>query len=159
MVATLPGTSTCELTCTLGNFDSSLFELSEAQNFAENATYQSYETEKLVVASNKVTIATAVTASSVSIAGMKEVSAAPAAEDEFQVTITTGTPGSTDITFFAGAFADGSEVVVNYTKTVTVKEIVVDNKASAIGTVVAKYPVYSSGEDKLCSPAVWQHAA
>lgn len=161
-VATLPGTSTCELTCTLGNFDTSLFELSEAVNFAENTSYEEYFTEKLAVDAATHTVTLAKDASTypvssgsatetyynVSIAGLTQVAKGGTVQTG-QFVCSSSTTGTivTTITFFAGD-VDGKEIEINYQAVNDkVKEIVVDNKASAIGTAVAKYPVYSSGED------------
>lgn len=133
-VAVLPGSSTFNMTFTLGNFDSSLFELSEAENFTANASYKERVTEKLTIVSNSVTLTQTPITGSVKIAGLTEGQAA--AEGVFTV--------SGKVVTFSGETGD---IEVNYMTTSSVEEIVVDNKSSAIGSAYAVYPIYSSGDD------------
>lgn len=146
MVAVLPGTSTLEMTFTSAKFEPELFAMTNAAELATSAAYEEYATENLtatVADELDFDLGTKVLVTgSIAIKGMTEVSTAPAATGEFQYDST-----NKKLKFFAGDVAVGTIVEVSYRHTVTIQEMKVDNRAAAIGEVVAKYPVYSDGTD------------
>ena len=141
-VAYLPGQGTFEMQITSGKFEADLFAMTNATNFVENTAYRMPMTETLSVgAENKVELAHAAVEGSVSISGMEETDG-EVATGKFKVT-TDG--NKTTVAFFAGDIAD--TVTVSYEYNETVQEANIDNKSSAMGEAVLKYPVYGSGDD------------
>lgn len=141
-VAYLPGQGTFEMQITSGKFEADLFAMTNATNFVENTAYRMPMTETLSVgAENKVELAHVAVEGSVSISGMEETDG-EVATGKFKV---TADGSKTTVTFFAGDIAD--TVTISYEYNETVQEANIDNKSSAMGEAVLKYPVYGSGDD------------
>ena len=145
-VAYLPGQSTFEMSITSGKFEADLFVMTNATNFEDNASYQMPITEILTPdGSNEVELAHVPVTGSVSIAGLEET-AQTVTTGKFKVTVTTsGSAQTAKITFYAGDIAD--TVTISYFYTVAAREANIDNRSSARGEAIMKYPVYGSGEN------------
>ena len=145
-VAYLPGQSTFEMQITSGKFEADLFTMTNAVNFAENTTYTMPITERLTIdADNKVTLAKTPAKGTVTVAGLSEAaSSGNLVTGKFSVTIGDDSTPST-VQFFAGDVEN--DVIVSYEYTETVQEALIDNRTSAIGEAILKYPVYSNGDE------------
>lgn len=97
------------------------------------------------VATNQITLPFVAVAGSVRLNGMKEVASAPAAANEFQVTI-----GATDTTvaFFTGTFTDGTELSPVFRVEVADSEIltVKTTDTPTSGQVILQFPIYGDKE-------------
>lgn len=136
-VAYLPGQGTLEATMTSGQFNAELFALANGANFEADANYTTFTTEHPAYDSTAKTLTLQHTpvAGTVSIAGVD-------AED-FSVAAAV-------ITFSEalGGVNNGDQVEVSYEYQVTGAHVIqVDNKTSAIGEAVFKWPVYNAGDD------------
>lgn len=155
-VAYLPGQSTFEMSITSGKFEADLFVMTNATNFVDNAAYQMPITEVLTPdGSYEVDLAHVPVTGSVSIAGLEETNQA-LSTGKFKVTVSgQGTAATAKIGFFAGnpsanppVPADVSgPVTISYFYTVAAREANIDNRSSARGEAIMKYPVYGSGEN------------
>jgi hypothetical protein len=141
-VAYLPGQSTFEMSITSGKFEADLFVMANATNFEENKAYQMPITEVLTLdGMNEVDLAKTPISGSVSIAGLEETAQTPS-KGKFKV----DTSGEVvKIQFFAGDVEN--EVTVSYFYAVEAQEANIDNRSSARGEAIMKYPVYGSGEN------------
>jgi len=141
-VAYLPGQSTFEMSITSGKFEADLFVMTNATNFTKNQSYQMPITEVLTVdGQNQVDLAHTPVTGSVSIAGMEET-AQSVVSGKFKV----DTSGEiVKIQFYAGDIAN--DVTVSYFYIVEAQEANIDNRSSAMGEAIMKYPVYGSGDD------------
>jgi hypothetical protein len=149
-VAYLPGQSTMEISMTSGQFNAELFALANGSNFNEDDTYTTFTTEHLIpdATAHTITLKNTPLENTVSIAGMKQGSAAaeesPATEGQEATDATFAVSGKT-ITLPESI---EGEVEVSYEYTVAgAKVAMIDNATSAIGEAVFKWPVYNSGED------------
>ena len=141
-VAYLPGQSTFEMSITSGKFEADLFVMTNATQFTKNSSYKMPITEVLTPdGQNQVDLAHTPVTGSVSIAGLEETAQ----------TVTTGkfkvdTSGEiAKISFYAGDIAN--DVTVSYFYIVEAQEANIDNRSSAMGEAIMKYPVYGSGDD------------
>lgn len=134
-VAVLPGQSTLEMQVTSGKFEAELFSMTNAVDFAENTAYEmpTKETQKIDDTAHTITLLQTPVAGSVFINGLTETT-------DYTVDVATK-----KITFTDTALTGEIEVAYNYTA--TVREAQIDNKASAVGEAVLRYPVYSDGTD------------
>ena len=141
-VAYLPGQSTFEMSITSGKFEADLFVMANATEFSKNDAYQMPITEYLTIdGQNEVDLAKTPITGSVSIAGLEETAQTPT-KGKFKVD-TTGEVAK--IQFFAGDVEN--DVQVSYYYAVEAQEANIDNRSSARGEAVMKYPVYGSGEN------------
>lgn len=129
---------------TSGQFDSSLFALANGGDFAADATFKLPVTKICEVQSNACTIESIeqVDAGDVKINGMERVTTDPASSGKFRVT-TSETSGryTTTVTFYAGDFADGANVEVNYAVTKSnALSIDVTNDKAAVGEALLVWP-------------------
>ena len=150
-VAYLPGQSTFEMSITSGKFEADLFVMANATNFEKNEHYLMPITETLTLdGNNQVDLAQTPTAGSISIAypvtqatpnGRMEETAQQVVAGKFKVI-------SGDVTKLQFAEGDiANDVVISYTYEVTAQEANIDNRSSARGEAVMKYPVYGSGDN------------
>ena len=158
-VAYLPGQSTMEMQATSGQFNAEIFAMANGQNFTENGTYMIPFTEvvELKTGVTSYTIHTDAPivnteAYPVSVEGMTAAeSATGIPAGSFYVAASTGaddTGYDTVITVGDFANADGVATMdVTYYLEKAVKQIQIDNKTTAVGELIAKWPVYSSGEE------------
>lgn len=152
-VAYLPGQSTFEMQITSGKFEAELFVMTNATNFTDNATYKMPITEVLTPdATGEVDLAHVPASGSVSVAGLTET-AQTVTSGKFKVVVTGTAPDqSASIQFYAG---DGSTTPADYDGPITIhyfydvaaREANIDNRSSARGEAIMKYPVYGSGEN------------
>jgi len=148
-VAYLPGQSTFEMSITSGKFEADMFVMTNATEFKKNAAYEMPITETLDIdGANEIELSHTPITGTVSIGGLEETaqtpshSDVPGQKDTFKVT-TNG--GITKVIFAAGSVA--KDVTVSYFYAVEAQEANIDNRSSARGEAVMKYPVYGSGED------------
>jgi len=153
-VAYLPGQSTFEMNLTSGKFEADLFVMTNSTEFVENANYQTTYTETLVPdGNNEVELRYIPVTGTVSIAGMEETAQTPSdggasGKPTFKVTIITGTGSEAvgaKVTFASGVVQ--SQVEVSYYYTISANEALIDNRSSAMGEAVLKWPVYGNGDD------------
>ena len=160
-VAYLPGQSTMEMQATSGQFNAEIFAMANGQNFEENKEYYVPFTDvielkddiELYEIETDDPIVTDLAAYPVTVEGMEKANSKTEIPDGmFFVEASTmdSTKGKyvTKITFGETANAEGINTVdVTYYIKQTVKQIKVDNKTTAVGELIAKWPVYSSGEE------------
>lgn len=147
-VAYLPGQSTMEMQATSGQFNADLFAMSNNKTFAA----QSYAVPYTAVYAVDATAHTVVIESDVSILNTvvidclekgetaetgKYTIAEMAPSDENAKYMTTVTLGDTDI----------EELEVTYYVTKEANVIEIDNKTAAVGELIAKWPVYATGDE------------
>lgn len=143
-VAYLPGQSTFEMSITSGKFEADLFVMTNATQFEKNEAYQMPMTETLVPdGENQIDLAQHPITGSVSITGLEET-AQNVVSGKFKVIAGTGDL-PTKIQFYAGDIAN--DVTVHYFYKVEAQEANIDNRSSAMGEAIMKYPVYGSGDD------------
>lgn len=155
-VAYLPGQSTFEMSITSGKFEADLFVMANATNFVDENAYQMPITEILTAdGSYEVDLAHVPVTGSVSIAGLEETNQT-LTSGKFKVTVTgSGSSATAKIGFYSGnpsatppVPADVSgPVTISYFYTVSAREAKIDNRSSARGEAIMKYPVYGSGEN------------
>lgn len=133
-----------EISLTSGQFNADLFALANNRSFAPQA-YDLYMTETVTIVNNKATLSHVAKAGTVSIAGLEE--ATTAAEGKFAVADVDATetvPAHTEITFVG----EEGEIEISYEVTVDDAQVIeVDNKSTAIGSALFRWPVYGSSED------------
>lgn len=150
-VAYLPGQSTMEMQCTSGQFNADLFAMANGQTFAEKTIYIPF-TKTFEVDSTK--------AVELEHAGLVDTADHPITVDGMEKAEGSGSlqPGfyavsdiaSNKCTVTVGDMtnAEGIDYIeVTYYVEQTVKAIDIDNKSTAVGSLIAKWPVYSSGEE------------
>ena len=155
-VAYLPGQSSFEMSITSGKFEADMFVMTNATEFTENAAYAMPITEFLTPDANKQIVLDQTPAEgSIKITWPK----ATASDTGYMDIIASGTPGEGEalldttagnksrLTFHAGDIPANTAVEVSYEYTVTAQEAKIDNRSSARGEAVMKYPVYGSGEN------------
>lgn len=133
-VTSLPGTSTFEMQITSGKFEAELFAMTNGKNFAENTSYRVPITETLDVDN---TDGYAVACTETPVVGTVYINGLEATTDY--------TLANKKITFTADPGV--TKVKVSYEYVATAQEALIDNRSSAVGEAVLKYPVYSSGDD------------
>lgn len=146
-VAYLPGQSTMEMQATSGQFNADLFAMSNNKTFAAQSYSVPY-TAVYAVDAGKHTIEIATDVSikdTIIIDGLekgetaetgkfKVEEVAPSDEEPYKTTITLGD-------------ADIDEVEVTYYVTKDANVIEIDNKTAAVGELIAKWPVYATGDE------------
>lgn len=162
-VAYVPGQSTMEMQATSGQFNAELFAMSNGKTFEENAKYYVPFTEvvELVNGTTEYTLHTDAkivndAAHAVTIEGMTKVDSADSLKaGEFHIgESSAGGSGGFDTKIAVGDFTNAEGVTtmdVTYYIEQTVKQIKIDNKETAVGELIAKWPVYSSGEEGVSS--------
>lgn len=143
-VAYLPGQSTMEISMTSGQFNGELFALANGTNFEADENYETFYTEHLTpdATSHAVTLKHTPKEATVSIAGMTE--GTQAADETQEANATFAVDGAT-VTFPASI---EGPVEISYVYVVDGAHVaMIDNKTSAIGEAVFKWPVYNSGDD------------
>ena len=116
--------------------------MTNATEFKHNAAYQIPATETLTPdGENQVDLAHNPVTGSVSIAGMEET-AQSVVSGKFKVD-TSGEIAK--VQFYAGDVAN--DVTISYFYVVEAQEANIDNRSSAMGEAIMKYPVYGSGDD------------
>ena len=155
-VAYLPGQSTFEMSITSGKFEADLFVMTNATEFATNAAYAMPITEFLLPDASKQVILDKTPAegsiritwpkASDSDTGYMDVSTSNT-PGEGEVLLDTNSSGKSRLTFHTGDIPANTYVQVSYEYTVTAQEAKIDNRSSARGEAVMKYPVYGSGEN------------
>ena len=156
-VAYLPGQSTFEMQITSGKFQADLFSMTNATDFADNATYDMPAAEHLTPDANfKVVLANVPVSGSVYIKGLQMVASATTLTSGKWKFDSTDATGKT-IVFYGGDStaspaipADipaGTQVEILYRYSTSAKEAKIDNKSSAVGEAILVYPVYASGDE------------
>ena len=140
-VAYLPGQSTMEFQFTSGQFNADLFAMANAKEFAADAAYSVLVTKELDVVNNKATFAGDTVPEDLEIDGLEKTADA-VSEGKFKVSAEGGT---ITIEFNAGDVGDTVEVTYSEIKTANV--IKIDNQTSAVGELLAKWPIYASGDE------------
>lgn len=161
MVAYLPAQSTMEVTFTSVEFNADLFAMANNENFKVETSYNPVTTYGIVKGSKIVLTNIADMALDKTqdaghlpaIAGLEFGDTATAGK----FTITPNTENSDDgqdytITFSAEDVVENQEVEIYYEQKFQMTVAKMDNKKSAFGQVILKYPVYAGGdEDSLQS--------
>lgn len=150
-VAYLPGQSTMEMQCTSGQFNAELFAMANGQNFAEKEFYVPFTKTFEVDSTKVVTLEHDGIVDNddypVTVEGMERVDGdgtiATGCYDVSAVTANKCTITVGDMTNDEGI----TSIDVTYYVKQNVKAIDIDNKSTAVGSLIAKWPVYSSGEE------------
>lgn len=127
----LPGASTLEVNFTSGKFQAELFSMTNAVDFEDNEHYQEFVTERIepdTATKKKLVLSQTPIAGTISIGNLTAEGATP----DYTVT---------DKTITLATATDAPEVEVSYQVEAAVREALIDNRASAVGEVVLKYPV------------------
>lgn len=140
-VAYLPGQSTMEFQFTSGQFNADLFAMANNKDYAEDAAYSIMTTKELDVVANKATFAAAKLPDDLLIVGLEKSEGEPT-EGKYKATFTTD---HVELEFNPGDVGDTVEVT--YTETATANVIKIDNQTSAVGEMIAKWPIYASGDE------------
>jgi len=98
------------------------------------------------ISSAAITIPFAIVAGSLKINGFTEVATDPASATEFKVTITTGTPGSTAVAFFAGTTGKIYPAYKVATAATTEILTVKTTDFPKAGSVVLQFPIYADAD-------------
>ena len=152
-VAYLPGQSTMEMQATSGQFNAELFAMANGQVFEQKTIYIPY-TATLDVKDNTATITDTNivlndTAHPVIVEGMEEAESGAGTVASGYFTVTAGAEGK-GATIKVGSMDNEEGIAtidVTYYVLQTVKAIDIDNKSTAVGELIAKWPVYASGEE------------
>ena len=153
-VAYLPGQSTFEMQITSGKFEADLFVMTNATEFATEENYEMPMTEILTPdASREVILDKLAVDGSIKITWpkatasdtglMDDIASGEPAEGQFLVSTTSA--NKTKLKFHSGDIPGA--VTIHYNYAVTAQEAKIDNRSSARGEAVMKYPVYGAGED------------
>lgn len=149
-VAYLPGQSNMEMQCTSGQFTGDMFAMANDQDFIDDAGYSLPYTNNYVPTNGVVTIETKasikntlVMPEGLTLAESKEAVAAgtyfieeSAKED--------GTGYTTTITFGDKTI---NMIEITHYETMDAKLIKVDNQKTAVGELIARWPVYGTGDE------------
>ena len=156
-LATIPGPSTLEYSCSSAAFDPELFALANTGAFVESTTFAHYVTGRYELDTTAHTITLEYKAAvdeddgtkhQIQINGLEEDTAAGAGKFVYSEVDNKGV-----ITFDASEEGDAEGMIeVTYVYTDTVEELPIDNASSAIGELVMEYPVYNDGSDLGFSP-------
>jgi hypothetical protein len=150
-VAYLPGQSTMEMQCTSGQFNADLFAMANGQTFKQKTFYVPFTKTFEVDSTKKVTLTHAGLIDNddykVTVEGMERV--------DSNTSIPAGSYHVSEVTSDACTLTIGdmkndegiTSVEVTYYIQQNVKAIDIDNKSTAVGSLIAKWPVYSSGEE------------
>ena len=146
-----------EMQCTSGQFNADLFAMANGQNFTEQTMCIPYtQNVELVKATEGATsttytfttkgkVAADLTNYPVIVNGMEDGDGVEAGT--YKATVGTD---RNSITIVVGDYTNEEDIKyldVTYYVEQTVKKIDIDNKSTAVGSLVAKWPVYSSGEE------------
>ena len=134
----LPGQSTLEMSFTSAQFDADLFAMANGEDFKESKTYTVPVTEYLTSVAGVMTTSQLPIANSVSIPGMSITGDFTGTQNANNATITITNNSQIPDQLY--------EVTYEVAKSVYVSEI--SNKKSAIGSLVARWPVYASGDEE-----------
>lgn len=150
-VAYLPGQSTMEMQCTSGQFNAELFAMANGQNFKEQEFYIPFTKNFEVDSSKTITL---------EHVGIVKTADYPITVEGMELADSTGSLQAgfysvTDVagdscTITVGDMANDEDITsieVTYYVKQNVKAIDIDNKSTAVGSLIAKWPVYSSGEE------------
>lgn len=146
-VAYLPGQSTMEISLTQGQFNADLFALANDRQFEKKA-YNIFITEHPTIdaTSHKAALTHTAAEGTVSIRGLEEDDSAAAGKFVVSdVTATETVPAHSEITFYSD---EEGEIEISYEFTVADAEVIeVDNKSTAMGEAIFRWPVYGAAED------------
>lgn len=155
-VAYLPGQSTMEMQATSGQFNADLFAMANNKTFATQA-YEIPFTAMYEVAEGVATFETkASVAAKLMIDGMVKGDAAAAATDTELAKFSVAEEDKTDdegnvigktVTVTLPDDFDGDSVEITYYETQNANVIEIDNKTAAVGELIAKWPVYATGDE------------
>lgn len=150
-VAYLPGQSTMEMQATSGQFNAEIFAMANGQNFKEEEVYIPFtqvvelgnETSYTLEADGLVND----TDYPITVEGMTKAETAGSMQAGFYY-VGEAQNGVAEMTFGSITNTEGVKTVeITYYCKQMVKQIKVDNKTTAVGELIAKWPVYSSGEE------------
>lgn len=152
-VAYLPGQSSMEMQATSGQFNAEIFAMANGQNFVEEEVYIPCTETVEVPSTNSVKIAAVGIVDTddypITIEGLtKAESAGTVNAGYYSVGEIQTNDNSCQITF--GDLANDEDIKtvdITYYCKQKVKQIKLDNKTTAVGELIAKWPVYSSGEE------------
>ena len=134
-----------DIAATSGEFNADMFAMANATSFENVAEYEDYFTEHLTIDATEHTVKLARKAieNSIYINGLEQASEAGAGK--YVVTDSSDDPAVTLITFDA---SETGEIEVSYRAMIAdVPVAMIDNKTTAIGEAVCKWPVYDNGDD------------
>lgn len=145
----LPGQSTMEMSFESAQFDADLFAMANNENFEADTDYTTYKTEMLTVEESSsakiVTLTETPVEGSVNIGGLK-VKAEGSTETEY-----IAVSGKV-VTITSSGISVGDEIEVNYEYVVDstngAPAVDIANNKSAVGELVAKWPVYATGDEE-----------
>ena len=151
-VAYLPGQSSMEMQATSGQFNAEIFAMANGQNFVEEEVYVPYTKTVEVTAGMNTYNLTAEglvndDAHPITIEGMEKVAGTSSLENG---TYNPGDVTSNTSNIVLGTINNSEGVAtidITYYCKQKVKQIKIDNKTTAVGELIAKWPVYSSGEE------------
>lgn len=161
-VAYLPGQSSMEMQATSGQFNAEIFAMANGQNFKTETVKLPFtevielkETQDAYVLKTAKEIITNDPAYPVTIEGMTKAASGtgvPNGQFYVEASATDTDEGALGYktTLKIGTFtnAEGvSTAEVTYYMEQDVKKIAIDNKTTAVGELIARWPVYSSGEE------------
>lgn len=161
-VAYLPAQSSMEMSFTSAQFSTDLFSLANDLDFKNRTVAVPHtvylDRDTTVTSSNvyKFTTKEVVDLASIQVDGLKKNDDEELIAGEWKVESQTlaegaGTEYTVTAVFGTDDLVDGkapTTLSVFYEETKTLPSIRVDNKRSAIGELIAKYPVYSAGDEQ-----------
>lgn len=138
---------TIEINLTDAQWDLDAMKLVSGGTRTTGADERYYFGTPYTISANKITIPYAVVANSIRINGYTETTSATPGASEFKVTITTGTPGSTEVLFADGTtgkvYPAFKVATAATTEILTVKTTDFPKAASP---VVIQFPIYSDAD-------------
>lgn len=144
-VAYLPGQSTMEMSITSGQFSAELFSMANAVNFKDQSDYTGFVTEYLPVGGTAAAPSVTLT---YDVAENGKIYIPSLFDGDGSGATATGKV--VDLTSAADLLADklGKTIEVTYDAVIGDAHITeIDNRSSAIGEALFRWPVYSAGED------------
>ena len=151
-VAYLPGQSTMEMQATSGQFNAELFAMANGQTFSEEEFYIPFTKAYTVDSSKAITIKEAGIVDDadhpITVEGMEEDKESTGSLQAGYYKVGEISADSCTINFGDLTNDEGITTVdVTFYVKQSVKKIDVDNKSTAVGELIAKWPVYASGEE------------
>lgn len=146
-VTYLPGQSTMEMQATSGQFNADLFAMSNNKTFSVQSYSVPY-TAVYAVSAGTHTVEIMTDASikdTIIVDGLEK--GETAAEGKFKVEETTPSGGGQYKTTITLGDTDIEEVEVTYYVVKDANVIEIDNKTAAVGELIAKWPVYATGDE------------
>lgn len=140
-VAFLPGQSTMEASMTQVEFNRDLFAMANKTKFVEDAAYTTLTTERHDIdpATHSITLLNTPVEGTINIRGLKQGTAAAAG------VYSVDSENPAKIIFSED---EAGEIEVSYENVVADAQVaLMDNKSSAVGQLVLKWPIYSDGKD------------